>query len=179
MTAVKFSTDHVDYLQRNNYAPPPIPAQTPMTTAPPVLRRLWHICGVGQNQRNTPGGQSTRGKSGWEEKEREYSTAMMNEQIRLPSEDILIGLAGFRMPVAFLVVGQESGVRVNLGTWSQKERENASPAVLESRCHVVGTLLESLYPAVDMQMSESVQLPVLALAGQVLGIPSIKQADPS
>jgi len=178
MTAVKFSTDHVDYLQRNNYAPPPIPAQTSMTTAPPVLRRLWHVCGVGQNQRNTPGGQSARRKSGWEEKEREYSTAMMNEQIRLPSEDILIGLAGFRMPVAFLVVGQESGVSINLGTWSQKERENASPAVLESRCHVVGTLLESLYPAVDMQTSESVQLPTLALAGQVLGVPSIKQADP-
>jgi len=178
MTAVKFSTDHVDYLQRNNYAPPPIPAQTPMTTAPPNLRRLWHICGVGKNQRNASGQQSVRGKSGWEEKEREYSTAMMNEQLRLPSEDVLIGLAGFRMPVAFLVVGQERGVRINLGTWSQKERENASPAVLNSRCHVVGTLLESLYPAVDMQMSKSVQLPPLALGGQVLGVPTIKQADP-
>ena len=110
--------------------------------------------------------------------EESNAAALMNDQIRLPSEDILIGLAGFHIPVAFLVTGQEAGVSINLGTWSQKERENATAATLNSRNQVVGTLLESLYPAVDMSLSEEVHSPGLTLAGQVLGIPSIKQVDP-
>ena len=169
MASIQFSTENVDYLQRNNYIPPPVPSHTPMTSAPLVLRRLWHVAGVGQNQKSIPIVQMSRGDS-----DRPGQT----NQNHLPSEDILIGMAGFRMPIAFLVTGKQSGTGINLGTWSQQERENASPAVLNSRQQVVGTLLNSLYPAVDLQPADSLQLPPMALAGHVLGMPTIKTADP-
>ena len=54
MASIQFSTENVDYLQRNNYIPPPVPSHTPMTSAPLVLRRLWHMAGVGQNQKSVP-----------------------------------------------------------------------------------------------------------------------------
>jgi DNA helicase HerA-like ATPase len=104
--------------------------------------------------------------------------ATASEQPRLPSEDMLVGLSGYRIPLAFIIHSDANGVSIQFGAWSQQERENAPPAVLNSRQQIVGAILQSLYPNLDMEPASDVQVPHFEQGGLVLGMPSIKTPDP-
>src|SRR5262249_5522802 len=100
------STAHLDYLQRSGrFKPTALSAGTPSTHAPDVLRRLWRIKGVGRIEKKLFPNQERR--------------------TRLPSEDVLIGVYGYKIPLAFLILGEPGGVTIHLGTWLPAGRGDA------------------------------------------------------
>jgi hypothetical protein len=151
-----FSTEHLDYLQRTNFAPVGLPKDSSYTSAPHRLRRLWHIRSIGSLDKAT----------------------IASNAKRLMSEDILVGLYGCKIPTAFLVKGESSGVEIYIGTWSSAERENASSAVLETRMEIMRTVLNSLYPYIELSPCEVNIMNQLPLCGLALGNPSGKSPEP-
>jgi hypothetical protein len=95
----------------------------------------------------------------------------------LPTESLLIGLSGYKIPLAFLIEGRSSGLSIYFGTWSPSERESARPGVLEERRDILAALLQSLYPKVDITSVEEVLAP-WTLGGLVLGVPTVSTPDP-
>lgn len=155
------TTARLDYLQRAGVDLAALSADTRSTSAPPSQRRLWRIKGVGRVEKQ--------------------SASIREQRVRLPSEDVLIGLYGYKRPVdkrfrlAFLVWGEPSGVAIHVGTWSPDASDN-----LDERQEILRTTLSSLYPAIDL---EDVplgrrQFSPPPLSGLVLGIPTAKLSDP-
>ena len=151
-----FSTHHLDYLQRSGITVGRVTAGTPRTSAPPTLRRFWQINSVGHIMK-APAFHS-------------------GDRPTLPSEDVLVGVSGSRIPIAYLIRGTPAGISLYLGTWSSIEHEGASAAQLDTRQEVIRAALDSLYPAIEL-VSASVQMPKLPLAGLVLGNPTAKPSD--
>jgi hypothetical protein len=172
-----FSTDHLDYLTRSNCLPGPLPNDTPLTIAPPNLRRLWRIQGVGYPDKIS--------RPVWQPPEAprfdlgESSSAQVPMRMgsetrtgRLNSEDILIGMYGYKIPLAFLVWGLPGDLSVNLGVWSQAGRENAPANVLESRMNILAAVLKSLYPSIELVPATQTEINRPPAAGLALGIPT-------
>jgi hypothetical protein len=153
-----FSTAHLDYLQRVHVNLAGISAQTPVTSAPPDYRRMWHVQGVGCIDKRL---EVRRTASG-----------------RLASEDAITGLYGLRIPIAFLIRGTAEGVEIRVGIWSPQNRESVSPSTLDLRRDVLKSTLSSLYPAIELTAGE-VSLNDLRLGGIVLGVPTYKPPDPN
>ena len=47
------TTDHLDYLQRVGISPAALSADLPLTSAPPHLRRLIRVEGIGRSEKST------------------------------------------------------------------------------------------------------------------------------
>jgi len=151
------STAHLDYLQRSEFNPADLTVSAPASGAPSDLRRLSRINGIGRMEK--------------------APTLMPGQPTRLLSEDVLIGLYGYKIPLAFVVQSGPNGVAIHLGTWSPGERENTSAASMDARQQILSTALNSLYPAIELVPAES-QMPRLPRSGFALGIPTAKPADP-
>jgi len=152
MITQPFSTAHVDYLQRTGISLSSLPKRAPSTSAPPDLRRLWRIESVGRFDKS--------------------SKAIREPRLSLPSKDVLIGLYGEKIPLAFLLCGTPSDVAVHIGTWSQA-REKVSGATLDCRQEILGSLLRGLYPSIELTPVQP-ELDRPSLCGLVLGIPTAK-----
>jgi hypothetical protein len=150
------STQHIDYLQRR-HVPPTILPDSPCTSAAPALRRLWQVRGVGKLTRSEP-----------------YSPAGAESNYLM--RDTLIGVYGYKIPVAFYAQGSPAGVSIKMGIWSPAERERASEATLDARAEILGAVLCSLYPDVDLVPTDS-HVGTFTLAGMVLGQPSSKPPE--
>jgi len=89
--------------------------------------------------------------------------------------ELITGLYGYRIPIAFLVTGSPEGVRVHLGTWSARA---ASSPVQERRLGVIESVLRGLHPVVELEAAVvgPAQWP---LGGVALGIPSPTGVDDS
>src|SRR5690349_5040771 len=97
MPVEALTTRHLDYLQRTAQEPPPPGTAGGETAAPSSLRRLLEVRGVGlldKRDRPTP-----------------------EDRFRLVIEDLLAGLASYRLPLAFSLVGASGAVSVRIGTW--------------------------------------------------------------
>ena len=160
MPSESLSTFHLDYLQRSNLSPAPLHPRMPSTSAPPALRRLLRVRGIGRFR-----------KAAEENPQQENP----QQPMRLVSEDLLAGLYGYEIPLAFLLRGEPGSVAVHLGTWSPVE-ENASAIILEGRQEILSTVLHGLYPAIELERA-AVELPELPLSGLVRGIPAAKPPD--
>lgn len=156
MNGDSLSTAHVDYLQRSEAGLRPFSGDEPTTSASPALRRLWRVAGVGRVEKSP--------------------LAIQGQPLWLPSNDLLVGLYGYKIPLAFLAWGEPAGVAVHVGTWSPRRREAAAAATLDSRQQVLGTMLRSLYTAVELEPAE-VELARPPLAGLALGVPTAKPPD--
>src|SRR5579864_7744023 len=110
-------TGSLDYLQRIGFNPIPLPANPPLTAAPPVLRRFVHIDGIGRLEKILP-----------PNTQQERHQLETEQPMRMLSEDVLTGLYGYKIPLAFLVLSEPSGVAIYLGIWSPANRENAPAA---------------------------------------------------
>lgn len=158
MNSAAISTEHFDYLQRSQFQPAGLSMHHDVTAAPPELRQLWHVHGVGRAEkvvRPTPG-----------------------LPTRLISEDVLIGLSGHSIPLAFFVYGQPGGVEIALGTWAPADAPKSKPE-LEHERETLGAALRSLYPEVTLSAlhPQAVQFRRLAHSGFVLGMPTAKSPD--
>ncbi len=150
------TTDHLDYLQRTTLDVAVLAGNTPVSHAPPPLRRVSRVTAIGRGEK---AGRSAPG--------------------RLVSEDVLIGLYGYKIPVAFVVEGAADGVVVQLGVWSPAERESASASVMDDRQQILGSMLHSLYPSIELvPAAEHEHEGQTSRAGLALGVPTAKPGDP-
>ena len=156
-------TGSLDYLQRIGLNPFPLPANLPLTAAPPALRRLLHIGGIGRLEKILPANS------------RQERNSLPTEQpMRMLSEDVLTGLYGYKISLAFLVLSEPGTVAIHMGIWSPVNRENAPAATLDHRGRILNTVLSSLYPAIKLAPVGAVQMPPSQKSGLVLGIPTAK-----
>jgi len=150
----ELTTQAVDYLQRTGDRAPP-DARGPSTMAPEGLRRMWRIAGVGRLEKEAiprPG---------------------EDAQARLITEDLLVGLYGRRIPVAFEIAIDPGGPKVALGTWLP---EGGDERDLDRNAGVLKSLLASLYPTIELAETEP-STRAWSHSGLGLGIPSAKPPE--
>src|SRR4051812_20545056 len=148
MSGDSVTTQRVDYLQRSGSEPHI--TSGPRTEGGADGRRLLRIRAIGRPAKLRP--RPTAGSERW----------------RPPTAELITGLYGYRIPVAFQLLGSPDGVRVALGTWSARA---ASPPVQQRRLAVIESVLRGLYPVVDVEPANIVETR-WPLAGVALGVPS-------
>jgi hypothetical protein len=148
--------ENIEYFQRARTEDRPIPLSDGIVRIP-GLARLWHIPEIGRlEKRPAP------------VDERKY---------RLPTEDLLIGMFGLGLPIAFFVRGTPAEAKIQLGVWSPGGPQPASTDNLDANAAVLQTVLRSLYPVIKT-VKISPDLSGLPISGFVLGIPTAKPPDP-
>ncbi len=149
MGVESLSTQHLDLLQRAEFDPRPVPADLSLTAGPVDGRRLTRIVTIGRVEKGHP---------------------LTNPSIpQVPHEDVLVGLHGYNVPLAFLVQGSPVGVAIHLGTWQPK---NQAVNVTDTDA-ALGSALRALYPAVEFAPADP-KLEPWSCAGLGLGIPTLK-----
>jgi hypothetical protein len=149
----EFTTAAVDYLQRTGPGPPPVDHRTPSTRSPAELRRLLRIRGVGRFEKNPP--------------------PQPREPVLVITEDLLIGLYNYKIPVALEVACGDLSLTISIGTWLP---EGGSPTAIDENTGILAAALSSLYPAVDLTEATPAA-GNWSHAGFALGIPSAKQPE--
>ena len=96
------TSQSVDYVQRC-LVPPPEAMGGPSTAGAPETRRLLRVLRVGRP-----------------DVELERRAIVLDGQWRPHTVGLITGLYGYRIPLAFKLVGAGDQVRVELGTWSAK-----------------------------------------------------------
>jgi len=161
MAIESLTTAYLDYLQRTSINLDAIQSGTAVTSAPANLRRLSRIQGVGRIEKTPRANGLSRAS--------------------LLSEDVLIGLYGQKIPMAFLVRASPRGVSIYFGTWSPSNQGKVSVEALDYRQGILKAGLESLYPAIEMTEVEAEaasELTSLTLSGMAMGIPTAKAPGP-
>src|SRR5262245_58623705 len=125
-----FSTSHLEYLQRTTINLSALRPASVDAAGTPNVRCLWRVCGVGRL-------------------DKVLSSVSLPRVLR-PTKDLLIGIFGHKIPVAFVVRGCTDEVAIHLGTWSPLGRGRVSADTLEQRHRILGAALRSLYSAVDL-----------------------------
>jgi hypothetical protein len=160
---MSFTPHHLDYLQqRNQYIPPTVTDDSPTLAPPWNLRSLWRIKGIGMTEKHYKREQSPSG----------------DKPAHVPSLDFLMGLSGFKVPVSFLVASNKGMLSLSVGTWSEGANEAAGLKMLASRSQMIAASLASSYRSVDLEAADPEMEPPIA-GGLVVGIPTIKPADPT
>ncbi|WP_030455400.1 helicase HerA domain-containing protein [Herbidospora cretacea] len=159
MTADPVSTAAVDYLQRARLTPP-LPGP-PGGTAPFDLRRVVRVAGAGAPLREP----AYRSQAASDE---------AGSDLELPMLPLLVGLAGARAPVAFLLDGHDQKVSVRLGTWSADGMDGPG---LDARQALLLAVLDGCYPALDLAAA-GVATPRLPHGALGLGVPGPATIDP-
>jgi hypothetical protein len=156
------SQKDLDYLQYIGLPLETLSTKTPVIGAPKHLRGQWHLLEVARNEKQPE----------------KQPTVQRDQKVRLPSEDLLTGLFGYNIPLAFVVRGTPSSVAIHIGTWLPTDSSDSSSQAVNQSQEVLRSLLNSMYPATTMH--EGVyELRELPLAGLVLGTPTAKQPDSS
>lgn len=165
------STQHIDYLQRNESFREPESAGTE-GQIPKRARRLWHVDSIGFAHKGAP----------------PVAEAGAGGDHQLVTKDAIIGLYGHQVPLAFVVWGESQGVDIHVGSWDSSERSGdplqqfshgkRAPSLGEAS-DLVRTVLTSLYPDVSLKDAPEVGITPSPRAGIVLGTPTVKPPDPS
>src|SRR5262249_42482056 len=146
-----------DYLQRIGVTQTSVPSDVQKTTAPVSMRRVYHIKGIGRDEK------------------RPMPSANRDQKVRMPSEDLLMGMYGYKIPLSFAIWAEQAGVTIHLGTWAAEGRKDIPAETLDERQEILRAALNSLYPLVEVSSvdprSANVSYP---LAGVALGIPTVK-----
>ena len=156
MRGQQLSIAHLEYLQGRPFILDTQLTQLPLTSAPPALRRLDHIQGVGRSEK--------------------WSKPTVGQLTRLLDEELPIGLYKDKVPLAFLVSNGPGGIAIHLGVWSP-QHENTSTGVLEVRQNLVRSILASQYADVNHTLGD-VNVRRLPLGGFALGTPTMKVVEP-
>ncbi|GAA4932686.1 ATP-binding protein [Streptomyces coeruleoprunus] len=143
----------LDYLQRVGFEPPELGPGASVTDAPPALRSLVRIAGIGRR-----------------DKSRRPTAA---EEAGPLTRDLLVGLHTYKVPLAFLAGGEPGRSSVCLGTWLPA---GGSPHSVARNQRLLESALRTLYPAVDLApySSDTGRWP---LGGLVMGVPTLKPPD--
>lgn len=151
------TTEKIDYIQRRS--PPLLEDSAQLLGGPLDVRRILRVRSVGWLDRSTDRVQS---KDGW----------------RPRTAELLTGLYGYRVPVAFQILGKPDGVSVQIGVWSSR---GASIPMQDRRMDVLRAVLGGLYTAVRVEEVKEVRRRWTS-GGVALGVPApigIHDADGS
>lgn len=159
MQETALSTAQVDYIQGIGARLGPVAAGESWTLVPPALRRLSIIRAVGTPVKQAPADTRRNGSA-------------------VPDEAFLIGAHGYRVPIAYLVRGDRSGISLHLGTWEAESGNAPEPAIMITRQDLLLTALRSLFPLVQaepaaMGFDDLSQFQRVSL---VVGIPGVPDA---
>ena len=147
MSVRSLTPAHLDYLQHLSTQPLTIPQPKPGQFIPRPARRMFRVTGMGEYPPQEPSVQDQRPIK------------------RIESQDLMIALAGYGAPLAFIVQGSAVGIEVFLGTWGPDDLSDA-------RGDILRTALAAQFPEIDMSIAtkgDVVGWPVGSLA---LGVPS-------
>jgi hypothetical protein len=155
------SREHIDYLQRSDRSPEPIPQLTSDAEVPIELRCLSRIRTIGMDR----------------------SKPRSDDAMQMPSSDLSISLYAATISIAYLVLGRGDTVEVYLGNWQRGVPDATLTDVMYARQDIIVSGLKSLYPASNLEplnpdaMQEVMtHLSELQTSGFVLGLPTIKPA---
>ena len=163
------STNHLEYIQRTTVRVDQLANVTAVTRAPPALRRLWRVHGVGRIERSDGANASNLNAS---------HLSDVEPRSRMITEDAIIGLYGPKIRICFLIWGAPDEVSLWIGTWSPENVRPASADVLDRRHEIIAASLKSLYPAIELEQYSGVDMRPLDVSGLVLGTPTAKCVDP-
>src|SRR5215212_2470716 len=130
MSSEAASTASIDYLQRSGVAPDLAAAAA--TSGGEPSRRLLRVAGIGRPDKEARSRRPDPESLRW----------------RPPTAELITGLYGYRIPLAFQVVGSPEGVRVHLGTWSARTGPDQAQ---DRRIEVIESVLRGLYPVIDLE----------------------------
>lgn len=147
------TTGRVDYLQR--CGPRPEAPTGPRTVGEPGSRRLVRVRAVGRPEK--------------------YRQPLITkpELWRPATAELITGLYGYRIPLAFYVVGSSDRVGVHVGTWSARAPSDEGQ---DQRAAIIGSVLRGLYPVVDLHASRS-EPGSWPHGGLALGVPAPSGID--
>lgn len=134
--------DALDYLAGLTVDPARFPPEPAWHAVPVAARRLETVSGVRAVEPRPDGDART-----------------------FPTEPLLAGLAGARVPVVLQVTGRPDSVHFGLGTWADTAAE------LRRRHAVLTSLLDGAYPSVDRAAGPP-EVPALPSAGVAVGVPA-------
>ena len=154
------TTEFIDYLQRTSLplddAALTRAASGKVTFAAPAARWLWRVKAVGgKGAPNAPPGERPRDP---------------------PSRDMLVGLYGENIPLAFLVESGRQGLSVQIGAW-QAGQGGGPQAALEMRAETVAASLRSAYRSAEIVAVKDTSGPNLPVSGMVLGTPTVRPIE--
>ncbi|MET9608229.1 DUF87 domain-containing protein [Streptomyces sp. NPDC006512] len=157
MSIEELTAEDLDHLQRAGFEPPRLGSGVGLTAAPPALRTLLRVNGVGRLRKD--------GAPPWTDS-REAAAPV--------TRDLLVSLYQCRVPLAFELGGDSGRACIRLGTWLP---DGGAPAAVRRNSGLLHTALRSLYPAVDTTEEEVSAAEPWPLGGLVLGIPTAKPPD--
>lgn len=159
------SVEHLDYLQRAHDTMGDPPAESAWTFAPAACRRLSSIRGVGRFEK---------------QELRERAPRRPDEDVRPPTQDLLSGLHGYKIPIAFLIQrGAPGGVSLSIGTWEPQSEREIRAATLDRRLSLVEASLDSIFATTEVAPCDpdGVRLDEFPLVGLATGTPTAKAPD--
>jgi hypothetical protein len=169
-----FSGHSLDDLQRTGYTPPPIDLSR-LTHPGPAHRRAMRVRGVGKPDKSVPDGmQLSTGASrdqGRKPAVQQNVQRTRSDRPRLPSEDLLIGLSTYEIPVAFELRNEGTQTSVEIGTWLT---QGADPRLVDENLMIAAATLRAVHLSIDL---EPLMTPVRRewpYGGIVLGLPSLR-----
>jgi Helicase HerA, central domain len=172
-----FSDHSLDDLQRTGYMPPPID-MTRLTRPGPAHRRVIRIRGIGKADKYVPdGAQLSTGASrnrGRQPVVQQGTQRTPADRPRLPSEDLLIGLSTYEIPVAFVIHNEGTQTSVEIGTWLT---HGASPDVVDENQKIAAATLRAVHLSIDLETPKVPAAPEWPYGGIVLGLPSLRLSE--
>lgn len=171
-----FSNRSLDELQRTGYQPPPI--SLPQVALPgPERRRAVRVCGIGKPDKYLPDGTRTtaallpnRGSTLAGQPSLQQARPF---RPRLPSEDLLIGLSTYEIPLAFQLSNTGTRISVQIGTWLSQD---ASPGDVAENLTITKAALRASYLSVDLEDAGPAYRD-WRYGGIVLGLPALPASE--
>ena len=151
------TTDHLDYLQRIDALGG---VSLPYANGNRPLLRMQRIAGV------------SRWRNGEKAGSGELSADGQN-RLLLPTEDLIAGLYGSRVPLAFSVEGGPAGVNISCGSWLVPHSDQ-DLSRLQERITVITSAWHGLFPNLTLETPQPEQGERYSRAGLVLGHPTLK-----
>jgi Helicase HerA, central domain len=171
-----FSEHSLDDLQRTGYMPPPIDLSR-LTQAGPAHLRAVRVRGIGKADKSAPDGmQLTAGASrnrGRKPVGQQGIQRPPADRARLPSEDLLVGLSTYEIPVAFQLRNEGTQTSVEIGTWLTQDAE---PTVVEENLMIAAATLRAVHLSIDLEpmIPGPLRWPC---GGIALGLPSVRPSE--
>ncbi|MFF6787003.1 ATP-binding protein [Streptomyces sp. NPDC012510] len=157
MTIEGLTSEDLDYLQRTGFQPPPFSPEARRTEAPPDLRSVVRVEGIGRIEKGRPSDEKGRPPTGGSPITR----------------DLIVGLSNYRVPLGFLVTADPGHVALHIGTWLPS---GASSQAVKGNERLLKTGLQALYPSIDITPDQPVNR-YWEHGGLALGIPTAKPPD--
>ena len=159
------SVEHIDYLQRADDSVQATPTDGTWTMAPPASRRLARVRGVGRFGKD---------------QRRERQAHWREQEFRPPTQDLLAGLYGYKIPVAFLMHRRApGGVSLAVGTWADASVEVRLGRV-DARQRLVEAVVDASFAATDVAPfgHDEDLLQEFPFVGLATGVPNATAPDP-